>query len=69
VPDADNRIEKNRAVIQKEFGPSAYKDKLMRIYEKVRRETVVQHINKDTLLESFLDLNNFSLLKWGDYAG
>jgi hypothetical protein len=69
VPDAADRIEKNRAVIQKEFGQTAYKDKLMRIYEKVRRETVVQHINKDMLLESFLDLNHFSLLKWGDYEG
>jgi hypothetical protein len=65
VPDAETVAEKNKAVIKNHFSISAYKENLLNVYETVCRQPVAHHIEKDVLLKSFFNLNNFSLLKWG----
>jgi hypothetical protein len=65
VPDVGTLAEKNREVIKNRFSNSAYKDNLLNVYETVCRQPVAHHINKNVLLKSFFNLNNFSLLKWG----
>jgi hypothetical protein len=65
VSDAANLIEKNRTTVKKQFSKSAYKENLLNVYETVCKQPVAHHIDKNVLLESFFNLNNFSLLKWG----
>ena len=60
-------IDCNRNVVRAHYGTNRYRRKLLDIYNTVIGQTVNQHIDKTVLLDSFLDLSQFSLLKWCDY--
>ncbi len=64
VADAEALVDKNRVAVKNRFSKSAYKENLIHIYETVCKQPVVHRIDKDVLLKSFFNLNNFSLLKW-----
>jgi hypothetical protein len=65
IHDAETLIEKNRDLIQRHYNQSIYREELMNIYQIVNGRAVEQRIDKNALLRSFFNLNNFSLLKWG----
>jgi len=61
--------ESNRKAVTSHYNQEAYRELLLDIYSKVVRHPVRQRIDKKRLLDRFFDLNRFSLLKWGNYAG
>lgn len=62
-------IEKNRTAVLDRYGMDRYRDRLLRIYDKVVNQPVRHRIDKKILLHSYFKLENFSLLKWAAYAG
>ncbi len=68
VGDAAALIDGNRQTILNRYNPDDYARNLMRVYLKVSANPVEQQIDKSSLVSAFLDLNNFSLLKWRDYS-
>jgi hypothetical protein len=50
------------------YSPDSYREKLLTVYRKVSTTAVHQQIDKTALIEAFLSLEQFSLLKWGDYT-
>jgi len=60
-------IEANRQAIIENYGQDAYRRKLSGIYRQIAITDVHQKIDKTILIEAFLNLSQFSLLKWGDY--
>lgn len=60
-------IETNRRAILKNYGQDAYRRQLIATYRKVATTSVRQKIDKTVLVEAFLKLEQFSLLKWSDY--
>ncbi len=64
----DDLVQDNRRVIEENYNPAAYRQKLFSIYHKVAARPVQHRIDKVTLAKAFLDLAHFSLLKWGDYV-
>ena len=60
-------IETNRRAILKNYGQNAYRRQLIATYRKVATTSVRQKIDKTVLVEAFLNLEQFSLLKWSDY--
>lgn len=62
-------IQSNRKAVLDHFGMDRYRDRLLRIYNRVVNHPVRQRIDKEILLRSFFRLDNFSLLKWAAYAG
>jgi hypothetical protein len=70
-PDPDKKdsatIESNRQVVQDNFDLGGYGDKLTQVYGQVIHRPVRHQVDKTVLLDAFLDLNRFSLLKWGSY--
>ena len=61
-------IEKNRRIVQNDYDLDSYGERLSNVYTQVARRTLRHQIDKTVLLDAFLDLNRFSLLKWGPYA-
>jgi hypothetical protein len=45
-----------------------YRERLLEIYRRVANVSVNQRLDKTTILSHFLNLNEFSLLKWGKYV-
>jgi hypothetical protein len=68
VSNKDELIQHNREAVLFNYNKAKYKEKLIGIYAKVVRDKVCQKINKKVLISEFLSLDNFSLLKWCDYA-
>jgi hypothetical protein len=66
VHNAEALVEKNREAIQRHFSRSIYRKNLMNVYHTVCRQPVAHQIDKTILLNSFFNLDNFSLLKWGN---
>jgi hypothetical protein len=66
VPGKEKLIESNKQIIQACYNPTKYRLKMMDLYRKVTTP-VQQKIDKAVLTEAFLNLQHFSLLKWGDY--
>lgn len=66
---APSVIEKNRKAVLDHYGMARYRDRLLRIYDRVVSQPVRHRIDKKILLQSFFKLENFSLLKWAAYAG
>ena len=64
----DELIQHNMEAVLSNYNQSIYKEKLMDIYAKVVRSNVCHKIDKQILVSEFFKLNNFSLLKWCDYA-
>jgi len=64
-PDHESQIRHNRAIVETEFSQSAYQKQLLSTYHHIIHQTVNHQINKQILAQNFLNLENFSLLKWG----
>jgi len=60
-------IENNKQAVLKNYSPDLYRNKLLDVYRKVSTTPVKQKIDKTVLVSSFLNPENFSLLKWSDY--
>lgn len=69
TPDPDQLIERNKNAALAKYGQDNQREDLLSIYRRIDRTTVRQHIDKQTLLSHFLELENFSLLKWGGHYG
>lgn len=64
VSNKDELIQNNMDAVLFNYNQPKYKEQLIGIYTKVVRDNVCQKIDKKILLSEFLNLNNFSLLKW-----
>jgi len=67
VPDKNGLIAANRQAVMNRYGPDRYRKKLLNVYRKVSTTPVHHHIDKKALVASFLNLEQFSLLKWSEY--
>ena len=67
VQDQDELIANNQQAILRNYRPDMYRNKLLDVYRKVSTTPIEQNIDKNFLVASFLNLENFSLLKWSDY--
>ena len=61
-------IDHNRQAVLAHYGLEQYRARLTMIYDQVARTRVSQKIDKKVVIDAFLDLDRFSLLKWGRYA-
>ncbi len=61
-------LETNRNAVENCYNMAAYKENLLRIYSAVINNRVRHKIDRGILLKSFLNPDELSLLKWGDYA-
>ena len=68
VSDKSERINTNKRIIQECYNPALSRQRMLSLYEKVVTTPVKQSIEKTALATAFLDLENFSLLKWSDYV-
>jgi hypothetical protein len=68
VSNRSERIKANRQIIQGCFNATVYRQKIQDLYHKVAANPVQQKIDKTVLASAFLNLQRFSLLKWGDYV-
>ena len=68
VADAELLIDQNRQAVKKNYNRERYRQQLLDIYHRVATVSVNHRLNKSTLLSHFLNLDDFSLLKWGSYA-
>jgi hypothetical protein len=68
VSDRQNLIRHNQKAIEQGYNPENYSRTLIGIYDRVSNTTVKQKIDKQALVSAFMDLENFSLLKWSDYV-
>ena len=66
--DGNEIIKTNRNAVLRNFNMPAYRKKLLAAYKSTTAYSVRQHIDKEALLKQFLDLKQFSLLKWSDYG-
>jgi hypothetical protein len=68
-PNPSALIRHNRERVLSQYHPARYRERLIAIYTRVIDTPVQQSIDKEALLAGFLNLPNFSLLKWSDYHG
>lgn len=68
VTAAKKLITQNRGLIIERFTQTEYRENLLNVYQAVTSLSIKHEIDKRILLQSFLNLENFSLLKWGPYA-
>ena len=68
VSDKNKRIHTNKRIVQECYNPTIYRQKMLDLYDKVTTTPVKQRIDKTALATAFLNLEEFSLLKWGDYV-
>lgn len=68
VSDKDALTDRNMEAVLLNYNKTTYRKNLLNIYGTVIRNPVRQKIDKKKLLSEFLTLDNFSLLKWCDYA-
>lgn len=61
-------ITSNRQAILSAYNQQQYRQHLLDIYAEIIRHPVRQRIDKRVLLDYFLRLENFSLLKWSPYV-
>ncbi len=66
--DGNKIINTNRNAVLRNFNMSAYRKKLMAAYKSTAAHSVRQRIDKAALLKHFLDIKQFSLLKWSEYG-
>ena len=66
--DQKDLIKANRNAVTRTYSVANYRQKLLAIYAQVHQTPVRHYINKKILLDQFLDLKKFSLLKWGDHG-
>ena len=68
VSKKDLLIKNNSTSVQENYSNTGYRERLLHIYENVCTAPVHHSIDKKSLLLKFLNLEGFSLLKWGDYV-
>lgn len=61
-------IQNNMHAVLSNYNKMIYREKLLEVYSGVINTCVSHSIDKDILLSEFLNLNNFSLLKWSEYV-
>jgi len=61
-------IQNNMNAVLNNYNKTTYKKNLLEIYSKIINNSVNQSIDKNILLSEFINLEQFSLLKWNDYA-
>ena len=62
-------IANNRKAVADRYSPAFYRERLLKIYDRVAHHPVRHRIDKRVLLDAFFDLERFPLLKWGAYDG
>jgi hypothetical protein len=67
VAEPENLISNNRVAVKRHYNSDLYRERLLEIYHRVATVSVNQRLDKPTVLSHFLNLGDFSLLKWGDY--
>jgi hypothetical protein len=67
VVNSSELIAGNREAILTGYSPESYRKRLLEIYRNVSTTPVRQQIDKSVLVSSFLNPDQFSLLKWSDY--
>ncbi len=65
VENAPKLVKNNAKAIVSGYNQGSYKERLLKTYMQVIQKPVRQKIDKKRLVSMFLDLNRFSLLKWG----
>ncbi len=68
IENQEDLIQNNMKAVLSNYNNRIYKKKLFEIYSNVCKNSVRQRIDKKILLSEFLNLQKFSLLKWGDYV-
>jgi hypothetical protein len=68
ISDKNKRIHTNKRIVQECYNSAIYRQKMLDLYCKVTTTPVTQRIDKAALATAFLKLEEFSLLKWGDYV-
>lgn len=66
IKNQDDLIQNNMKAVLDNYNNRIYKKKLLEIYSNVYKNSVRQRIDKKILLSEFLNLDKFSLLKWGN---
>lgn len=61
-------IENNINAVLNNYSKTTYKKNLLKIYSKIINNPVHQRLDKNILLSEFINLEQFSLLKWNDYV-
>jgi hypothetical protein len=68
VANPELLIKRNRLAVKKNYNNILYRKRLLEIYSRVANVSVNQRLDKLTILSHFLNLNEYSLLKWGKYV-
>jgi hypothetical protein len=68
IANSELLINHNRLAVKKNYNRVLYRERLLEIYRRVANVSVNQRLDKSTILSHFLNLNEFSLLKWGKYV-
>jgi len=68
VSDKNERINTNKRLVQECYNQTIYRQRMLDPYNKVATTPVKQRIDKTALATAFLKLEEFSLLKWGEYV-
>ncbi|MBL7207226.1 MAG: hypothetical protein ISS67_01695 [Desulfobacterales bacterium] len=68
IKNKEDLIQNNMKAVLGNYNNRIYKKKLFEIYSNVCKNPVRQRIDKKILLSEFLNLQKFSLLKWGNYV-
>jgi hypothetical protein len=61
-------IQNNMNAVLNNYNRTTYKKNLLKIYSKIINNSVHQSLDKNILLSEFINLEQFSLLKWNDYV-
>jgi glycosyltransferase involved in cell wall biosynthesis len=61
-------IQNNMNAVLNNYNQITYRTNLIEIYSKIINNPVQQRIDKNILLSEFINLEQFSLLKWNDYV-
>ncbi|MDL1981803.1 MAG: hypothetical protein LWX02_10100 [Deltaproteobacteria bacterium] len=61
-------IQNNMNAVLNNYNRTTYKKNLLKIYSKIINNPVHQRLDKNILLSEFINLEQFSLLKWNDYV-
>ena len=67
-PNVAETINANREVVTGCYSRTAYRSTLSVLYKKILSSDPVHAIDKRRLLKEFFNRDDFSLLKWGQYA-
>ncbi len=67
VSDRNRLIRDNRDAVERNYNQKQYGKKMREVYDLVSKTKIKQRIDKNVLAAAFLNLEEFSLLKWSDY--